>query len=119
MLHFSKLKIVAILIFCALAICFSLPSFLFHDQSILNEVFKGYFTQLDNRMNWKPYWNVGSDPIVVHFHGPKPLDFDPISLNPLFRFDDSHIYYRLLKLGDLGYRHYLKQWLSLAHDSFA
>lgn len=90
-----------------------------YDQGAIKAYFNGRWDRLSQRMNWKPYWNVGNDPIVVHFHGPKPLDFDPISLNPLFSFDNSHIYYRLLKLGDLGYRHYLKQWLSLAHDSFA
>ena len=29
-------------------------------------------TMLPPRFNWKPYWGMDKDAVIVHFHGPKP-----------------------------------------------
>lgn len=43
-----------------------------HDQSVLNEVFKGRFTLLNNKLNWKPYWGITTEYCILHFHWLKP-----------------------------------------------
>jgi hypothetical protein len=89
-----------------------------YDQGAIRSYFANRWDRLDQRMNWKPYWNVGNNPIIVHFHGPKPTDFDPITLQPKFAHDSGHVYSRLFGLGNTGYRHYLHKWLSFAHNTF-
>jgi hypothetical protein len=44
-----------------------------NDEGSLNEFYKGKYDFLDIKFNWKPYWGINKDAIVVHFHGPKPM----------------------------------------------
>ncbi len=89
-----------------------------NDQGAIRTFFSNRWDRLDQRMNWKPYWNICANPIIVHFHGPKPTDFDPISLRPKFNFNSEHIYSQLFRMREFGYKHYLRNWLSIAHDAF-
>lgn len=43
------------------------------DQDGYNEFYHQRWTRLPPEMNWKPYWGVSGDAVVVHFHGPKPM----------------------------------------------
>jgi len=89
-----------------------------YDQGAIRSYFRGNWDRLNQVMNWKPYWGVGSNPIIVHFHGPKPTDFDPITLQPKFNLTDGNIYQQLYMSNKASYKNFLKLWLSLAHDTF-
>ena len=89
-----------------------------YDQGAIRTYFNGKWDMLDQRLNWKPYWNTRADPIIVHFHGPKPTNFNCISLEPNFPLDDRKIYSQLYKMAPAGYRHYLRTWISFAHNYF-
>jgi hypothetical protein len=46
------------------------------DQGALNQFYQGKF--LVRRwpiFNWKPYWGYSAQASIIHFHGPKPLDY--------------------------------------------
>ena len=89
-----------------------------YDQGAIRTFFNGKWDRLDQRMNWKPYWNLCDNPIIVHFHGPKPTDFDPITLLPKFSLNSEHIYQQLYIRGKTGYVKYLKDWISTAQEAF-
>jgi hypothetical protein len=89
-----------------------------YDQGAFRTYFAQRWDRLDQRMNWKPYWNVGKNPIIVHFHGPKPTDFDLIKLRPRFDSSIGNIYGKLFNVGRKGYDYYLRKWLGFANDAF-
>jgi hypothetical protein len=43
----------------------------FHDQIAYNVFYRGRWERLPIELNWKPYWGINDDALVVHFHGPK------------------------------------------------
>ena len=88
------------------------------DQGAIRMFFNGNWDRLDPRLNWKPYWSVKPDQILVHFHGPKPTDFDPITLHPRFDVNIDHIYATLYKNAKASYKFYLCKWLRFANDCF-
>ena len=90
-----------------------------YDQGAIRAFFNGKWDRLDQRMNWKPYWNLCDNPIIIHFHGPKPTDFDLITLSPRFSLSAGHIYQHLYTAGHTGYNTFLKEWVKLAHDAFS
>ena len=78
-----------------------------YDQGAIQHFFNGKWDRLDPRMNWKPYWGVKSDAIIVHFHGPKPSDFDLENYLPLF---NEGVYDLLYKRSPDGYEYYVSCW---------
>ena len=46
--------------------------FRYDDQIALNEGYRGLWERLDPRCNWKPYWDITTEAVILHFHGPKP-----------------------------------------------
>lgn len=44
------------------------------DQVAYNGFYKDRWDRLGPQMNWKPYWGVNPEAIIVHFHGPKPTE---------------------------------------------
>jgi lipopolysaccharide biosynthesis glycosyltransferase len=44
------------------------------DQGVLNSFFKSTIFRLPAIWNWRPYWGPNKDAVILHFHGPKPLD---------------------------------------------
>jgi len=49
------------------------------DQGYLNELYQDNFEKLPNIYNWKPYWGINDDAIIVHLHGLKPrVDFSDV-----------------------------------------
>ncbi|UUX49981.1 hypothetical protein NUH88_21655 [Nisaea acidiphila] len=42
-----------------------------YDQGALNEFFKDNWDRLPITWNWKPYWGLNDEAVVLHFHGPK------------------------------------------------
>lgn len=89
-----------------------------YDQGAIRAYFNCQWDRLDQRMNWKPYWNTNSDPIITHFHGPKPSDFDPITLMPKFSASEKPTYWRLYSHARASYSQQLRRWISVAHDFF-
>ena len=48
------------------------------DQGAINRFYVGRFDVLDYPLfNWKPYWGYCMAAKIVHFHGPKPLQYLP------------------------------------------
>jgi lipopolysaccharide biosynthesis glycosyltransferase len=89
-----------------------------YDQGAIRGYFNMTWDRLDPRMNWKPYWNICPNPIIVHFHGPKPTDFDPISLVPRFMEHPDSAYAKLYQRGFEGYENYLRKWIACRNDAF-
>ena len=49
--------------------------FVAYDQGALNEFYGSSRQVLGREYNWKPYWGVDGNAVIVHFHGPKPRAF--------------------------------------------
>ena len=45
------------------------------DQGFFNELYKNDFDKLAVEYNWKPYWGINENAIIVHLHGFKPFIF--------------------------------------------
>jgi hypothetical protein len=86
-----------------------------YDQGAIQHFFNGKWDRLDPRMNWKPYWGVKSDAIIIHFHGPKPSDFALKNYLPLF---NEGIYDLLYKKDPDGYKHYVSGWSDIRLEYF-
>jgi lipopolysaccharide biosynthesis glycosyltransferase len=86
-----------------------------YDQGAIQHYFDGKWDRLDPRMNWKPYWGMKDDAIIIHFHGPKPLDFQEANKSPLF---EEGIYDLLYKSNPKGYDYYLSYWFDLHNEYF-
>lgn len=49
------------------------------DQGYLNLIYENNFTKMNNIWNWKPYWGINDNAVIVHLHGLKPrIDFSDI-----------------------------------------
>ena len=42
------------------------------DQGFFNELYKGEFDELPLTFNWKPYWGINDQAVIVHCHWMKP-----------------------------------------------
>lgn len=84
-----------------------------YDQGAVQFFFAGGWDQLHQLMNWKPYWGIHQDALVLHFHGPKPNDFDSTTLSPK---NLGGIYETLYSANPSAYRYYLSKWISLSHQ---
>jgi len=42
------------------------------DQGLIISYFGPTATRLPDNYNWKPYWGINHDAVIVHFHGFKP-----------------------------------------------
>jgi FkbM family methyltransferase len=49
-----------------------------HDQKSLNDFFLPEVDWMSPVFNWKPYWGMRADAVIVHFHGPKPAHVERI-----------------------------------------
>lgn len=78
-----------------------------YDQGAIRLFFNGNWARLDPRMNWKPYWGINPDALIVHYHGPKPSNFDTQSHLPLF---GDGIYRHLYERNPASYAHYIALW---------
>lgn len=74
------------------------------DQSAYQSFYGRKNTPLDVKYNHKPYWGIDDDAFILHFHGPKPLDFSTDKALKEFRLS----YYVLYKKNIEGYQYYLK-----------
>ena len=45
-----------------------------HDQGDLNAFYFEQWDRLPLEYNWKPYWGINDKAVILHFHGPKPMD---------------------------------------------
>jgi len=73
------------------------------DQSAYQLFYSGKNEPLDIKFNHKPYWGADNNAVILHYHGPKPVNFmteDSIkTLNP--------IYYNIYKKNPAAYEYYL------------
>lgn len=83
------------------------------DQGAIKAFFRGSWDRLSPLFNWKPYWGIHPNAVIVHFHGPKPLKFDPLTLQPKF---DGGVLRQLYDAHPQAYKHYLAGWIKLYHD---
>ncbi len=77
------------------------------DQGAFRYFYNGNWARLDPRMNWKPYWGISPDPIIVHYHGPKPNFFKPGSMERNF---SSGALQTLYDRNPEGYAHFVRIW---------
>lgn len=42
------------------------------DQGYLNVIYEHNFIRMDNAFNWKPYWGINENAVILHLHGLKP-----------------------------------------------
>jgi lipopolysaccharide biosynthesis glycosyltransferase len=84
-----------------------------YDQGAIRAFFSGDWDRLDPLMNWKPYWGVNENAIVLHFHGPKPNDFDSLTLQPSAM---GGIYDLLYNNDQAAYRYYISKWVAISHE---
>jgi lipopolysaccharide biosynthesis glycosyltransferase len=84
-----------------------------YDQGAVQIYFNGKWNHLHQFMNWKPYWGIHNDAIILHFHGPKPDNFDSLTLTPK---SIGGIYETLYSANPLAYMHYLSAWISICHQ---
>jgi lipopolysaccharide biosynthesis glycosyltransferase len=89
-----------------------------YDQGAIKYFFDGKWDRLDQRLNWKPYWGI-SNPVIVHFHGPKPTDFDAISRLPEFDETVYPVYAQLYRGNIDGYKNYLSSWYGFAFKFYS
>ncbi|PWJ20511.1 hypothetical protein [Jannaschia seohaensis] len=75
-----------------------------HDQASFNAFFRGRTDPLPLEMNWKPYWGVGPETGIVHFHGPKPRIAAALAQNGPAGLDPTQA--RLHALAPAAYAHY-------------
>ncbi len=83
-----------------------------YDQGAFKQFFNGGWDKLSPLMNWKPYWGINEEAIIIHFHGPKPVDFDALHLAPKF---EGGIYQKLYDQSPGTYQNYLLKWLEVYH----
>ena len=82
-----------------------------YDQGAIRLGLKGRWDMLSPLLNWKPYWGINKQGVLVHFHGPKPHNFlEDLSLHP----DSPSIYRELYKGHSDPYDYYVSLWRSLA-----
>ncbi|MBE9639713.1 hypothetical protein [Salipiger mangrovisoli] len=79
-----------------------------HDQVSYNAFFRWRHARLPAGMNWKPYWGIGQDVSIVHFHGPKPPHVRALAAGGGQRFIPE--YDRLWRLDRAAYEHYCRQY---------
>ena len=74
------------------------------DQTAYQMFYGSKMTPLPIQYNYKPYWKMDENAVIIHFHGPKPFDFE----------SDSHIvnfpgtYKYLFNIRPKNYLHYLE-----------
>lgn len=64
------------------------------DQGQLIAFYKNKWDHLPIVYNWKPYWGINNDAIIIHFHGPKPFHLERIFMKQ--GLQNVHIYHQLL-----------------------
>lgn len=98
------------------------------DQGALKSFYAGrYLLRAWPRFNWKPYWRVTSDAVIVHFHGPKPMDYVHYWTNEAQELEHHPVYSRLYgqcshpQQGSSetdGCKHVVDQWLGIFNQSW-
>lgn len=74
------------------------------DKGAIKAFFKGRWDKLSALFNWRPYWGFHQSTVIVHFHGPPPLKFDPLTLRTRF---DGGVLKQLDDANPNAYKHYL------------
>ncbi|WP_234744992.1 hypothetical protein [Burkholderia sp. WTPI3] len=84
------------------------------DQENYRRFYHGKWDRLPLGMNWKPYWGVGDDATIVHWHGPKPeaiqRKVDDESFNLYEAWD------KLYNWNKVAYKKYVDEWSSYKED---
>ena len=75
------------------------------DQGAIRAFYNGRWGRLDPRMNWKPYWGINKEAIIVHYHGPKPCQFSPGSIV----LHDSSLK-NIYNMNPDAYEYYVRHW---------
>ena len=81
------------------------------DQGAIRLLAPNSWSKLNQRMNWKPYWGLIDSPIIVHFHGPKPLNFN--HRDKTIKPHEPDVYKHLYNLNPSAYFKYLSLWHEL------
>lgn len=82
----------------------NLKSFYVFDQTAYQIFYSDKVTKLPIIFNYKPYWGINNDAVILHFHGAKPYSFT--TEESLKYFPNSYLW--LYKKNPKGYDYYLE-----------
>ena len=86
-----------------------------HDQGDLNAFYFEQWERLPLEYNWKPYWGVNDRAVVLHFHGPKPMDLYLISTGQ--KKDERAS--KMIGLNLEAFKHYAMEFINcLSHAGY-
>jgi lipopolysaccharide biosynthesis glycosyltransferase len=75
-----------------------------YDQGVVNQFYHGKFSQLEWNYNWRPYFGINPDAVIVHYHGLKIKDIVSALKN---NGHDTPIYNHLFNSNPAAYKYYL------------
>ncbi|MXV45284.1 hypothetical protein GS501_09595 [Saccharibacter sp. 17.LH.SD] len=83
-----------------------------YDQELLRIFYNAQWSPLSARFNWKPYWGVNDDAVIVHFHAGKPPAARRLLDDPAYREHDPvfHTWRHWFFQNPAGYAHYVPRW---------
>ncbi|MXV36556.1 MULTISPECIES: hypothetical protein [unclassified Saccharibacter] len=83
-----------------------------YDQELLRVFYNAQWSPLSARFNWKPYWGVNDDAVIVHFHAGKPPAARHLLDDPAYREHDPvfHTWRHWFFQNPAGYAHYVPRW---------
>ena len=84
-----------------------------HDQGDLNAFYFEQWDRLPLEYNWKPYWGVNDRSVILHFHGPKPMDLYAIFNGK--KKDDTAL--KMLTLNLEAFKHYSLEFVKCLSEA--
>ena len=84
-----------------------------HDQGELNAFYFEQWERLPLEYNWKPYWGVNEKAVVLHFHGPKPMDLYALASGQ--RQDTLAL--RMINMNLEAYKHYALHFMNTLNEA--
>lgn len=90
-----------------------------YDQELLRVFYNAQWSPLSARFNWKPYWGVNDDAVIVHFHAGKPPAARHLLDDPAYREHDHvfHTWRHWFFHNPAGYAHYVPHWEEFLRQS--
>ncbi len=81
-----------------------------HDQASFNRRYRDKITEIPREFNWRPYWGIGSEVSIVHFHGPKPEEFLDYESDKIEKISETYL--NMIKSDVPSYKYYSDLYFS-------
>jgi lipopolysaccharide biosynthesis glycosyltransferase len=83
------------------------------DQGVVNNFYKNRFTELEWNYNWRPYFGINPDAVIVHYHGLKIMEIAKSLEN---NGHEVPILNRLFHSNPEAYQHYFNLLTEMLHE---